>query len=311
VTRPTARVLGLLELLQSGGVRTAGELASRLDVDERTVRRYAQHLIDLDIPVESVRGRYGGYRLARGHRLPPLMLAEDEALAVLLGLASQSAGTAGETAAAKLRRVLPAPLKARLDALLESLAFTAPGQAAPDSAILLPLAAAVRDHQPMRLTYAGRGEREFHPYGLVVHSGRWYVTGLDPAAGEERTLRLDRIESARAVAGSFDPPVDFDLTERLLTGFATAGYRHEVRLRIQATVAEIRTRLPASIAVVHESDEPWLRVDMRAENLDWIPGLLASLDHPFVIEQPAELRTLVAALADRLAASASRAEPIP
>lgn len=113
VARPTHRVLTLLELLQSGGIRTMAELADRLGVDGRTVRRYVDHLIDLDVPVESVRGRYGGYRLAPGYRMPPLMLSDDEALAVLLGLvAGRRAGlmtttsTASETAAAKIRRVL-------------------------------------------------------------------------------------------------------------------------------------------------------------------------------------------------------------
>src|ERR1700712_956754 len=86
MARPTARVLTLLELLQSGGVRTVAELADRLQVDERTVRRYVDHLVDLDVPVESVRSRYGGYKLAPGYRMPPLMLTDDEALAVLLGL---------------------------------------------------------------------------------------------------------------------------------------------------------------------------------------------------------------------------------
>ena len=86
MARPTSRVLALLELLQSGGTRTVAELAARLGVDERTVRRYVGHLLDMDVPVESVRGRYGGYRLAAGYRLPPLMLGDDEALAVLLGL---------------------------------------------------------------------------------------------------------------------------------------------------------------------------------------------------------------------------------
>ena len=112
MARPTARVLSLLELLQSGGVRTVAELADRLDVDERTVRRYVDHLLDLDVPVESVRGRYGGYRLASGYRMPPLMLSDDEALAVLLGLVAgrrtglmTTTGTASETAAAKIRRI--------------------------------------------------------------------------------------------------------------------------------------------------------------------------------------------------------------
>ena len=84
--RPTSRVIGLLDLLQSGGTRTLAELAAALKVDERTVRRYVQKLVDLDIPVESLRGRYGGYRLARGFRMPPVMLSDDEAVAVVLGL---------------------------------------------------------------------------------------------------------------------------------------------------------------------------------------------------------------------------------
>src|SRR5204863_7921318 len=128
---PTAGVLTLLELLQSGGVRTLAELSERLGVDPRTVRRYVGHLIDLDVPVESVRGRYGGYRLAAGYRLPPLMLSDDEALAVLLGLVAgrraeltTTERTANETASAKIRRVLPKHIARRLDTLLEALAFT-------------------------------------------------------------------------------------------------------------------------------------------------------------------------------------------
>src|SRR5437763_14427786 len=120
MARPAARVLTLLELLQSGGVRTVGELADRLGVDGRTVRRYVDHLLDLDVPVQSVRGRYGGYRLAPGFRMPPLMLTDEEALAVLLGLvAGQRAGLAttsrqaAEAAAAKVRRGLPKTLAPR------------------------------------------------------------------------------------------------------------------------------------------------------------------------------------------------------
>ena len=133
MARPTSRVLALLELLQSGGTRSVAELAARLGVDERTVRRYVGHLLDMDVPVESVRGRYGGYRLAAGYRMPPLMLGDDEALAVLLGLiAGRRAGlliesaTASETAAAKIRRMLPERLTHRLDALLAQVAFTGP-----------------------------------------------------------------------------------------------------------------------------------------------------------------------------------------
>jgi predicted DNA-binding transcriptional regulator YafY len=325
MTRPAARVLTLLELLQSGGVRTVAELAERLGVDGRTVRRYVGHLLDLGVPVESVRGRYGGYRLAPGYRMPPLMLTDEEALAVLLGLvagrraglmtlsADIGAGTAGETAAAKIRRVLPERLARRLDTVLGSLAFTAPpGEvAAPDSGVLLGLADAVRHHRPVSIRYTAadgrRSERTLHPYGLVAHAGRWYVTGVDPGIGEDRTFRLDRIADVRTLPGSFEPPEGLDPAERVLTGLAQAPYRHRVTVRIQATAGQVRARLPASVATIEEEAGGWLRVDLRAERLDWVPGVLAALDRPFVIERPDELRDLVAALAERLAASARAA----
>ncbi|MFD8141780.1 helix-turn-helix transcriptional regulator [Streptomyces sp. NPDC059708] len=329
MARPTSRVLTLLELLQSGGIRTMAELADRLGVDARTVRRYVGHLVDLDIPVEAVRGRYGGYRLAPGYRLPPLMLNDDEALAVLLGLAAArrtglpaTTETAAETATAKIRRALPERLARRLDAVIESLAFTAePGEvAAPETGVLLAIADAVRHHRPTSIRYTARdgrrSERTLHPYGIVAHAGRWYVTGTDPEIGQDRTFRLDRIADARTLPGSFEPPAGLDPAQRVLSGLAKAPYRHEVTLRIHGTVEQIRTRLPAGVASVEEPvpveaadphTERWLRVELRAERLDWLPPVLASLDRPFVIERPDELRDLVIALADRLTASARQA----
>ncbi|MGW5034254.1 helix-turn-helix transcriptional regulator [Streptomyces nigra] len=329
MSRPTARVLTLLELLQSGGTRTVAELAERLGVEGRTVRRYVDQLIDLDIPVESVRGRYSGYRLGPGHRLPPLMLGDDEALAVLLGLVAgrrtgltTSQRTATETASAKIRRVLPRHLARRLDALLESLAFTDdPGrQDAPDSGVLLALADAVRHRRPVALRYTGRdgrrSHRTLHAYGIVAHAGRWYVTGRDAGIDEDRTLRLDRIADVRTLPGSFTPPEGPSPAERVVSGFTTAAYRHEVTLRIHATAAHVRAHLPASVASLEKppaggggEDERWLRVELRAERLDWLPPVLAALDRPFVVERPDALRDLVSAFADRLAASARRRVP--
>ncbi|MEV7380294.1 helix-turn-helix transcriptional regulator [Streptomyces lydicus] len=328
MSRPTGRVLTLLELLQSGGTRTVAELADRLGVDGRTVRRYVDQLIDLDVPVESVRGRYGGYRLAPGYRLPPLMLSDDEALAVLLGLAAgRRAGlttterTASETASAKIRRVLPQHLARRLDMLLDSLAFTdQPGEfAAPVAGVLLTLADAVRHRRPVALRYVDgggrRSERTLHAYGIVAHAGRWYVTGTDAGIGEDRTFRLDRIADARTLPGTFEVPGSPDPAQRVLSGFATAAYRHEVTVRIHGTVEQIRARLPASVASLEEyeptagedrSAERWRRVELRAERLDWLPPALAAIDRPFVIERPEELRDLVVAFADRLASSARK-----
>ncbi|MFC9278297.1 helix-turn-helix transcriptional regulator [Streptomyces collinus] len=335
MSRPTGRVLTLLELLQSGGTRTVAELADRLGVEGRTVRRYVGQLIDLDVPVESVRGRHGGYRLAPGYRLPPLMLSDDEALAVLLGLvAGRRAGltaaqrTASETASAKIRRVLPGHLARRLDTLLDALAFTdRPGAFGtpdapripdpPDAEVLLTVADAVRHRRPVAIRYTDRegrrSERTLHAYGIVAHAGRWYVTGRDAGIGEDRTFRLDRIAAPRTLPGSFEAPAGPGPAERVMSAFATAEYRHAVTLRILGTVEQIRARLPASVARVEEyapvageepAAEPWLRVELRVERLDWLPAVLASLDRPFVVERPDELRDLVLALADRLASCA-------
>ena len=161
-----------------------------------------------------------------------------------------AAGTASETAAAKIRRVLPERLARRLDTVLSSLAFTAPPgeSAAPDGTVLLCIADAVRHHRPVSIRYTAadgrRSERTLHPYGLVAHSGRWYVTGADRRTGEDRTFRLDRIADARTLPGSFEPPAGLDPAQRVLSGLATAPYRHQVTLRIQASAEQIRARLP-------------------------------------------------------------------
>jgi predicted DNA-binding transcriptional regulator YafY len=316
MTRPTARVLALLEILQTGGTRTIADLAARLGVDERTVRRYVGHLIDIDIPVRSVRGRYGGYHLAPGYRMPPLMLTDEEALAVLLGLvAGRRAGlvttsvAATESATAKLRRVLPEALGRRLDTLLATADFTARARpvVTPEIGVLLMLAEAARHRQPVAIDYTawnGRhSERTVHPYGIVAHSGRWYVTGADSASGEVRTFRLDRIETAAVLPGSFEVPAGFDPRDRVLSGLAEVPWRHEVSLRVQGTAEQVRAQLPAGTAIVTElpDDDGWVRVRLRAERLEGVPSVLAWLNRPFVIEYPEALREHVRALSRRLA----------
>lgn len=319
MTRPTARVLALLEILQAGGTHTVADLAARLGVDERTVRRYGVHLADLGIPVRSVRGRYGGYQLGPGYRMPPLMLTDDEALAVLLGLvAGRRAGVvttsvaASESAAAKLRRVLPSALGRRLEALLQTADFTVRGRPVvePETSVLLLLAEAARDRRPVALSYTAadgrRSERTVHPYGLVAHAGRWYVTGADSASGETRTLRLDRITTPQLREGAFEVPDGFDPAERVLTGLAETPYRHAVSVRVQGTAEQVRSRFPAGIATVHDIAEVdgWVQVRLRAERLEWVPGVLAGLDLPFTIEHPDALRGLVQSLAERLTTAA-------
>ncbi|MGW0323663.1 helix-turn-helix transcriptional regulator [Nocardia sp. NPDC003183] len=318
MTRPTARVLALLELLQTGGTHTVGELAGRLGVDERTVRRYVTHLTDLDIPVRSVRGRYGGYRLAPGYRMPPLMLTDDEAVAVLLGLLTSHSTTsvhAADSATAKLRRVLPARLGARLDALVNTAEFTtdARPEVPVETAVLLDIAAATREHRLVAIGYTDRNgqhsQRTVHPYGLVAHSGRWYLTAMDNNTDDLRQFRLDRITETTTLPETFTPPTEFDPTTHLVSALATAPYRHEVSIRVQGTPTQIRPLLPATIATLHEIDSPptdptpWVRVLIRAEHLDWIPPVLAALNRPFVIEHPDALNDAVRALGQRLTAA--------
>jgi predicted DNA-binding transcriptional regulator YafY len=304
-------VLALLELLQSGGTHTVNDLAARLGVDERTLRRYAGHLTDLGIPIESRRGRYGGYRLAPGYKLPPLMFTDDEAVAVVLGLVAgrrtgmvAAMAAAGDSASAKIRRVLPAELGRRLESL--SLAgYTSPQWSVtpPETTTLLVLAEAARRRTPVTITYTSwRGAdsaRRVEPYGLVFHAGRWYLTGLDDLRGEVRTFRLDRIAGCRVEDGTFEVPEDFDPVARVLSGLADVRYPHEVSVLLRTTVADVRTKLPATVATLTETDDG-VRMLLRGNTLRWAAAVLAWLGCDFTVEYPDELRAEVAALADRL-----------
>lgn len=319
MARPTARVLALLEILQSGGAFSVPDLARRLSVDERTVRRYVAHLLDLDIPVEARRGRYGGYRLAPGYKVPPLMLTDEEAIAITLGLAAgRSAGlvtdhAATESAAAKLRRVLPAALARRIDALLVTMDVTGPVRqpTPPDAEVLLVLAEAARHRHPVQLTYTswhGRSsQRGLDPYGLVFHNGRWYVTGRDHASGSVRTFRLDRIGATHATAGAFEVPAGFDPTGHVLAGLASVAYAHDISVLLHTSLAQAQRRIPPSVGTLTEVTDG-VRLTTRAEHLDGAAQMLAGLGWPFTIERPAALRAEVRALAARLLTHADTGE---
>ncbi len=298
--RPTARVLALLELLQAGGTFTVADLAERLGVDERTLRRYATHLTELGIPVEARRGRYGGYRLGPGYKLPPLMLTDDEAVAIVLGLVtSQSAASA--SASAKIRRVLPPQLSARIEAMVSTVDVTRrrePPAASTD--ILLTLAEAARNTTTVTMTYTNwRGrptERRLDPYGLVLHTGRWYVTGHDHARDEIRTFRLDRIGEVQPTGATFEAPAGFDPTAHVLNGLNEVPYRHKISVIIHADFDEVRRRVPGTLTQLPDG----VRLEIRAERLDGAAQILAGLGWRFTIERPDALRAEIRALADRL-----------
>ena len=309
MSHPTTRVLAMLELLQASHRLGGAELARRLGVDERTVRRYAARLAELGIPVIAERGRYGGYRLLPGYKLPPLMFTDDEAAAVVLGLLTAGrlglpvAGTA--SALAKVQRVLPAALGSRIEALRHTLGFTMrqADVAAPDIGTVLTLAHAAGQRQRVRLRYrswAGSdSERDLDPYGLVLHSGRWYVTGHDSRSGQTRTFRVDRVMSVRPGEGTFEPPADFDAVRQVTTSLAAVPYAHEVEILLGTTMEAARQRIPPSAATLTQADGGVL-LQTRAEHLEGVALMLAGLGWPFTIRKPASLRGEVRALAGRL-----------
>lgn len=312
-THPTTRVLAMLELLQAHPRLRVAELARRLEVDERTVRRYAARLADLGVPVVADRGRYGGYRLMPGYKLPPLMLDDDEALAVVLGLlAGRRLGMPGppaESALAKIGRVLPDSLRERVRALAETLEFTLPGRTgtAPGTPSVLALAAAVRERTRVRVTHLSRQgdarEREVDPYGIVFHSGRWYLTGHDHASGEVRTFRVDRITDVTALAGHFAVPADADPVRQVNEALAAVPYAHEIEVVLFTDEETARARVPSSVATLTPVDDGVL-LRTRAERLDGMARMLAGLGLGFRIVRPDQLRGAVRDLAERLARDA-------
>jgi predicted DNA-binding transcriptional regulator YafY len=326
---PASRVLALLELLQAHHVLGGPDLARRLGVDERTVRRYATTLADLGVPVTAQRGRYGGYRLLPGYKLPPLMLTDDEAVAVVLGLlAAQrlglatgdpanpaAAATAPATSAAlaKIQRVLPAGLADRLAAVADTLGFTLRTREGAPAATetLLALGAAVRDARPVRISYRSwRGEvsvRRVDPYGVVFHAARWYLTGLDHRSGQRRTFRLDRIDAVDPVDARFTPPPGVDPVADVIRALAEVPYTWSVEVLLETDIAAARTRIPAAVGQLTERPGGVL-LETRAENLAGMARLLAGLGWPFTVLTPNELR---AELARHAAALASYADRVP
>ena len=316
VPTATSRLLELLELLQTRPLTTGREIADRLAVDRRTVRRYIAALQELGIPVEGERGVGGGYRVRPGYRLPPLMLNDDEAIVVVLGLvAARRLGLEGtaqsvDGALAKIHRVLPEALRRRVEALETTLGFTTPatpGAPLPSDAVLL-LADAIQRRRRVRAVYrsfAGEvTERELSPHGLVVHSGRWYLAAHDHTRDDLRTFRIDRMRRTAVVEGQALPsPEGFDAVAHVSRSLARVPWPWEVEVVLRLPLDEATQRLPATLAELNEADGGTL-LRMRVSSLDWTARVLAGLDCSFTILRPDELRASVQALADRLSESA-------
>jgi predicted DNA-binding transcriptional regulator YafY len=312
VLAPTSRLLELLELLQARPLTTGREMADRLGVDRRTVRRYISALQELGIPVEGERGVGGGYRIRPGYRLPPLMLSDGEAVAVVLGLiGAQRLGLESTTesvagALGKIHRVLPDALRRRVEALEATLSFTSPptGGAPVASAAVLLLADAIRRRRIVAAGYrsfAGADtQRELSPHGLVVHAGRWYLAAHDHTRDDMRTFRVDRMRAVTVTDRPADPlPDGFDAVAYVSRALAQVPWPWEVEVLLSLPVAAAAQRLPPTLAeLVDAGDATLLRT--RVSSLDWMARLLAGLDCDFAIHKPDELRASVRALARRL-----------
>lgn len=314
------RLLRLLELLSGRDLVAGPDLASALDVDLRTLRRDVERLRGLGHPVETVRGRHGGYRLARTRRLPPLLLDDRQAVTVVLGVdAAARAGLDaedGEALADRLVSLLPDDVADRVAALRGSLAANA-SRGRPSGRVsamrLLDLGVAVRDGRAVRMRYVDRRAREtertLDPWGVVQHAGRWYVVGHDHRSADVRVFRVDRIAGIlTAGPATVLRPDDLDLQAHVAEQVVHAAWTHAVEVELHTDLAEARRRVPDGLGdVVEESGRVLLRVG--ADDLDGMARILASLGLDITVHRPAALRTAIAALAEQLAASATRTPP--
>ena len=310
----SARLLRLLSLLQQRPSWTAAELAERLGVTERTVRRDVTRLRDLDYPVDAEAGPHGGYRLGRGGALPPLLLADDEAVAVAVGLRLAADGSvsglddATVSALAKLEQVLPARLAARVRAVHETTAeLRGRDPDRVDAEALVALAQACRAGERLRLGYADRAgratERRVDPHRLVRAGPRWYLVAHDVDRGAWRTFRVDRVTAAvptGARAEIVDPPDPVALVAR---GMAVGPYPVVARVRLPLPARVALTVVPRTVGVHRPAGPDATVVEIGGGDVDGMVRYLAGLAVPLEVLDPPELRAAVAAHAEALAAA--------
>jgi predicted DNA-binding transcriptional regulator YafY len=286
------------------------ELARRLLVHPRTLRRYIVVLEDLGIPVTAERGRDGAYSLVAGYKLPPMMFTDGETLALALGL--QAAGRLGladgsvavASAQAKLERVMPSGLRRRVRAIGETVALDlARPLSAPDSHALAALSEAAQTQTQVSLLYRARAgeetERPFDPYGLAYRSGRWYAVGMCHMRGGLRTFRLDRVRGVRPLPRSFERPREFDTLAHLRHAVATLPRRFAVEVLLRTELDTARRELFPAVGLLEWTGKA-VRLRGEVDDLDWFARELARLPFAFEVLRPASLRTAVRAVARRL-----------
>ena len=307
----SARLLRLLSLLQVRRDWSGRQLAERLEVDVRTVRRDVERLRSLGYPVESTTGVAGGYRLAAGADLPPLLLDDDEAVAVAVGLRTAAGGTvagieeASLRALAKLEQVLPARLRERVRSL-GAATLPLPGpRPTVDADLLTRVAGACRACEQIRFDYRDHGgatsRRAVEPYHLA-HTGRlWYLVAWDLDRGDWRTFRVDRIASTPVPGDRFAPrpPPDGDLAAYLARSVTSSPYRYTARVVFHAPVAAVAERLSPAGATLEARGEDRTVASFGAETLRALGVFVGAVGLDFTVEDPPELAAHLTAMAER------------
>lgn len=310
----TSRVLAVLDLLQTHGKLRSEDIAARLEVDARTVRRYVMILRDRGVPVEMKRGRYGGYSLPPGYKAP-LALTKQEALALTYGLlreGQQALGLAESDSARTLKkftRVLPSATRELIQNLDGAVTFATPRpvgtpESAPESApdYLEVIVQAIQARQRIRIRHHAQSgavtERDVDPYQVVYRAGRWYLVGYCHLRAGQRVFRLDHVRHARALPETF-AHVATDALAAVEQAIAQAPWRWEYQVIAQAPLAEIQRRLPATVATTQPHEQGTL-LHGFADDLDWLAYVLAGLRCPIVIVRPPELRAHFLALAEHI-----------
>ncbi len=300
---PTSRVLTVLEWLQARDGVSCAELARRLEVSPRSVRRYIEQLQSMGIPVESTRGRHGGYRLLPGFKLPPLTFSDDEGVALALGLRAAkqlgltTAAPATESALAKLERVFPAHLTQSLRALEATLHVTAKGRPAPPATdTVLMLGLAVQERRRIKLLYeAYRAEvssREVDVYGIAVHEGRWYAIGHCHLRDGLRLFRVDQVRELQTLETHFERPPEWDTPRQVLERLAMWAARWTVAARLTLSLEEACERVPQQWVTLEANDSGVL-LRFGVGSLEWAARALISLECRFTVLEPPELREVV------------------
>jgi len=315
-TNPTGRALQLLSLLQTNRFWPCAELAARLGVTERTVRRDLDRLRELGYPVDSTSGRYGGYRLATGTHVPPLILDDEEAVAVAIGLRYAAEAAISEIeetslrALAKIEALLPHRLRRRVSALHSSVASL---RRAVDDDVIHPeslsvFAAACRDHEHVRFDYRRTREessrRHVEPHQLVTAGRRWYLVAWDRDRGDWRTFRLDRIQAPRPVGTRFPPRTvpGGDAAEFVARSIGRTARDHAATLVIHMPYAEIEGVLRWADHTLREDHAEHCVIGIRSEDLGRLAMTIAeiALTAPVSVIEPAELASAVERLATHL-----------